>query len=415
MAASLPSPSLLVAPHGHVRWGAAAWVRVSLVLSLVAASCDTDPGSSAPPPREGRGATLSVTELYTLSLQETNDRLKALGVPVTARYGVRSFKLIYETVDAQGEPVQASGAVVAPSPVLGTMDILSFQHGTILRRGGAPSQSEGAQFIGIGYAADGYLSVLPDLLGLGESQGLHPYHHAATAGTAVVDMLRATSDLAAAKGWMLSGQLFLTGYSQGGYTAMAVHRALEEDYADEFTVMASAPMAGAYDLSGVMTETILSTEPYPSPYYLPYLILAYNEVYGLYDDPSEFLVSPYDTLLPPLFDGTHGEGEVNALLPDVPREILNPALLAAFEQDPNHMFRLVLAENDVHRWAPKAPIRMYHCAGDRHVPIANAHAALEGLKGGSASVELIEPVQDADHFGCAAYAIYSGKAWIDTF
>ena len=73
---------------------------------------------------------------------------------------------------------------------------MSFQHGTVLHDSEAPSQDESSQFIGLVYAADGYIAVLPDLLGLGEGSGIHPYHHAASSATAVVDMLRAVHDLA---------------------------------------------------------------------------------------------------------------------------------------------------------------------------------------------------------------------------
>ena len=390
------------------------WI-VCLLLGCVApVACDSG-GVVEPPPREGRGATVSVTKLYEKSRAEVDAELDRLGVPATARFGVAAYRILYETIGLHDEPVTASGAVVVPGPVLGALDVMSIQHGTILRDDKAPSQDESAQFLGVVYAADGYLAVLPDLLGLGASEGVHPYHHAATAATAVVDMLRASYDFAAAEGITLSGKLFLSGYSQGGHTAMAAHRALEAEYSDEFTVTASTPMAGAYDLSGVMAEIILSTEPYPSPYYLPYLLIGYDAVYELFDSPSDYLASPYDVLIPPLFDGTHGPRAINALMPDILRDVVNPTLLAAFEQDPNHFYRRLFEENDVYRWSPKASIRMYHCSGDRHVPIDNAYTALEGLKGGSGTVELIEPVSGADHFGCAAFAVYAGKAWIDTF
>ena len=385
----------------------------------VAAACpacdsapDTEPTS---PPREGRGATVSVTKLYERTADMINEDLQLLGLPVRARFGVSAYRLLYETVGFDGERNTASGALLVPSPVLGALDVMSFQHGTIIRDDQAPSRNDLARFTGLVYAADGYLAVMPDLLGLGDSEGFHPFHHEATSATAVVDMLRAAYDFAARAGIVLSGKLFLSGYSQGGYTAMAAHRALEEGYADEFTVTASAPMAGAYDLSGAMVEVVLSTEPYPSPYYLPYLLLAYNEIYGLFDSPSDYLASPYDVLIPPLFDGNHSSDEINALMPSVLRDVINPTLLAEFEQDPDHFFRQVLEENDVYQWSPGVPVRLYHCSGDRHVPIANAYAALEGLKGGAGSVELIEPVRDANHYECAAFAIYAGKAWIDTF
>ena len=391
-----------------VRWHVG--VIAFLLACLTPLACDS---TVEPPPdvsREGRGATLSITQLDSRSLEEVRAGIEDLGIPVSVRYGVTAYKILYETIGIDGNPTTASGALVMPDPPLGQLDVVSYQHGTILKDDNAPSQ--GGYFIGVLYAGDGYMAVLPDLLGLGESPGVHPYHHTASTATAVVDMLRASYDFAATEDIALSGQLFLTGYSQGGHTVMAAHRAIQEEYSDEFTVTASTPMAGAYDLSGVMVDVMLGDEPYPSPFYMPYLILGYNEVYGLFDDPSEFLASPYDEQIPPLFDGTHSPEEINALMPNVVREALNPTLLAAFETDPNHPYRQVLAENDVYRWAPEAPIRLYHCSGDRHVPIANAYAALEGLTG---SVELIEPVPGADHGQCASVALYAGKAWIDTF
>ena len=44
----------------------------------------------------------------------------------------------------------------------------------------------------------------------------------------------------------LNGQLFLMGYSHGGHVTMALHRELEQYHANEITITASAPMAGAY-------------------------------------------------------------------------------------------------------------------------------------------------------------------------
>ena len=386
-----------------------------LLVCVVPLACDTNPGSEPAPSRQGRGAAVSVEKLHDRSLSETHAELKRWGLPVAARFGVRVYKLLYETISPQGDPTVASGALLVPSPALGSLDMVGFQHGTILLDSEAPSQSEEMRLIGLAYAADGYVAVLPDLLGLGEGPGIHPYFHAASAATAVVDMLRATHDLAESEGWVLSGQLFLSGYSQGGHTAMVAHHVLEEEYADEFTVTASAPMAGPYDLSGIMLEIMLDRKAYPSPCYLPYLLRGYNEVYGFVGDLSEFFASPYDTLIPPLLDGTHRCSDINALLPDVPRDMLNPEMVEELERNPNHLFRQALAENDVYHWAPEVPIRLYHCSGDRHVPIAHAYKALDHLSGGAGTVELVEPVQAADHGDCAVFAIFAGKAWIDTF
>ena len=386
-------------------------VAAALAIAVfIPLSCDT---TEAPPPAaEGRGAIIEYEVLYNRTASAINEQLESLGVPVRARHNVRVYRLIYKTIGATGEWTQASGAVAVPDPAFGALEVVAYQHGTITMDSEAPSRSEFSQFIGVVYASDGYLAIMPDLLGLGSSPGMHPYHHAETAISAVVDMLRAARHLAAQEDIQLSEKLFLTGYSQGGYTAMAVHRGIEANHADEFTVTASAPGAGAYDMSGIMSDEMLSTDPHPAPYYLAYLIEGYNTVYQMFDDPSEYFASPYDVRIPPLFDGTHSANAIDAQLPQVARDMLNPELLADYESDPNHFFRTILAENNMHQWAPKAPIRMFHCSGDDHVPVENSHAALEGLTG---SVELVEPVRGGDHFECALPSLFGAKAWIDTF
>ena len=63
-------------------------------------------------------------------------------------------------------------------------------------------------------------------------------------------------------------QLFLEGYSEGGYVTMAAVKEIEENLSHEFNITMSFPMAGAYDLSGVLVDLMLSEEVYPDPYYL---------------------------------------------------------------------------------------------------------------------------------------------------
>ena len=349
------------------------------------------------------------------SVAQINSEFAALSVPVPARLAVSVYKVVYETIDADGAVTQASGALLVPQDAAGPLPLVSYQHGTLVARDDVPSAGSTEQTVGLAFATDGYVAVLPDLLGLGESPGLHPYVHAATSASAVVDMLRATVDFAALNGVDLNGQLFLVGYSQGGYTAMAAHREIEAAHQGEFEVTASAPMAGPYDLSGIMADTFTAPETHPAPYYLPYTLLAYNAIYRLFDAPSDFLTAPYDSLLPPLFDGTHTGGDIDAVMPAIPRDILNPDLVAAFESDPDHPFRIRLRENDVYDWAPQAPIRLYHCGQDRHVPPENSQVALHALRERGAQVDLFDPLPTGDHGDCAAPSLLLAKLWFDGF
>ena len=396
---------------GRMRKGPA--LVLGVLGLLVWAGCDSGVSVEDPEPRTGRGATLSAVQQTEWSAARLNDMFRASGIPAVARYGLRVHTVVYETIDPQGQTTQASGALFVPVDAPEALPLLSYQHGTLTTDAEAPSEGGFEQIIGLIYASDGYVVAMPDLLGLGASPGFHPYVHAASSATAVVDMLRASVDFVRDADAALNGQLFLTGYSQGGYTAMAAHRALEADHAGEFTVTASAPMAGPYDLSGTMAETFLQPEPHPSPYYLPYLLLAYDDVYGLFADPSEMLAAPYDETIPPLFDRQTAGGTINDALPSVALDFLAPTLVEAFQADPTYPLRQRLRENDLYDWTPRAPVRLYHCAADQHVPAENSAVAFERLQQRGADVQLIDPFPEGNHGTCFAPALLASKFWFD--
>ena len=186
------------------------------------------------------------------------------------------------------------------------------------------------------------------------------------------------------------------------------------EHADEFAITASAPGAGAYDMSGVMAEVMLSGEEYPQPYYLPYVLFAIDEYYNLYDSPSDYLKEEYASSLPPLFDGTHSGSEINDVMPSVPLEILKPEIVEEFKDDDDHPLRQALRDNDLYDWTPKAPMRLFHSTGDDLVPIENAELAYDTFKkNGAKNVELYE-CDCGTHGEAAPILLFSGFAWIQS-
>ncbi len=89
--------------------------------------------------------------------------------------------------------------------------------------------------MGILLASIGYIAVLPDYIGYGDSTNeLHPYVHAATLASATVDMNRAARKFLAGINRSTNGQFFLTGYSEGGYATLATQRLMQQSLATEF-------------------------------------------------------------------------------------------------------------------------------------------------------------------------------------
>ena len=173
-----------------------------------------------------RGKVLSVAYSNTLSVATLAFLFNDAQIPITPLYDVALYKVDYETISPLGGRTQASGALALPLNSGQLLPLVSYQHGTITLTNDAPSSMDltGEVTVGIGFASTGYAAAVPDYLGLGDSPGLHPYHHANSEATACVDMLRAVRTFCATNGFALTNLLFLCGYSEGGHATMALLR-----------------------------------------------------------------------------------------------------------------------------------------------------------------------------------------------
>ena len=353
----------------------------------------------------------------------TKDQLDSLldynGLPsafLANKYSIKIYKMNYWSKDAYDTLVPVSGLFVLPDDTC-ELPIFDYSHGTISRKSDAPSRVQGAEpYIAMVMASNGYLSIMPDYLGLGDGDGLHPYQHAKTEAYTNIFMLKAIKEYCTTNAILLNNQLFISGYSQGGHAAMSTHRMIEKDFATEFTVTASAPMSGAYDMDNTMVDVMLSNAPYAAPAYLPYLVLSWNPIYNLYSSISDAFKVPYDTTLPPLFNGTKSLGYIEARMPNVPKLIFDSTELNNFTTNLSHPFRLALKDNNSYtNWTPNAPLRMYYCTADQQVSYLNSMVAQDSLKAqGCTTCDAILVNATLDHQDCAQYALLMAKAFFDS-
>lgn len=388
-------------------------ITVVVLLGLMT-SCQNEPVPETPE-AEFRGVIISTTLLHTWTTTQTDSALAAYDPDLLTYpndYAIEIYRIVYKTIDANGEETQASGAVVIPVDGDGRYPLCSYEHGTVLNRYDVPSYESDELILGILFGCAGYVMSLPDYIGLGDSPGRHLYCHAATEASASIDLLRAAKTICASRDVILNDQLFIFGYSQGGHAAMALTKEIQNNYPEEFTITASAPMSGPYDMDGAQTDYVLADEPYGAPFYLPYLMFAYNEVYQMYDSPSDYLIAPYDTLLPPLFDGNHEGWEVDAVMPSIPKQIIKPEVLNDFINNPENPFRIALIDNDLTGWTPTVPITMYYCGGDELVNYQNAINAQDAfILNGSTTTSLYEPSPSASHTDCAEPCFIFANIW----
>ena len=363
---------------------------------------------------------VSKTLLHTFSKHELDSTLDANGIPSAiagTKWGVDAYKVIYNTVSFDSTATTASGLMIVPKLPGCSFPIAMYAHGTVLSKEQAPSRLQGIEpYIGLVISSSGYVSILPDYLGLGDGPGLHPYQHKHSEATAIIDFIRATKENLSSMNVTHNSQLFLTGYSQGGHAAMAAQEWIQNHLQGEMTVTASVPMSGAYDMSGTMADLMLLDSVYPEPAYLPYIVFGWNQIYHFFTNPSEILASPWDTVLPPLYDGTHDFGVVGQIAPSVPKTIFRPGQIDSFIIDPNYFFRVALRENDAYHFTPTAPTKMMYCKGDTRVPYLNALVAKAYFDStGCVNCQEFDVDSTLDHQPCAQYAVLYAKGFFETF
>ena len=293
---------------------------------------------------------------------------------LSIEYSAVMYSIAYETIDQFGDVTLASGMIAFPSVTSQAYPMVSFQHGTQIRRASAPSMN-GFNALSQAMVTAGYIYMEPDYLGLGISEILHPYHLKDVTASTVIDMIRAVknffhqTDLA-----HYNSQLFLAGYSEGGYATMATVKEIEDNLYDEFSITMSFPMAGAYDLSGVMVDLMLLEEPYPDPFYLPFFVLSYIEMYAL-GEVSDFFKTEYAEIFPDLFSGEYSGSYIDSFLPDIPIHMMLESVVDEFSSNGNYPFRVHLAENDLLNWSPQNPMYLFHGIIDESVPHENSIVA----------------------------------------
>jgi pimeloyl-ACP methyl ester carboxylesterase len=357
---------------------------------------------------EGRGAIVESTLLKQYARSEVQAIVEEFKVPFAVPSGVTLYKIVYETVDPFGESTQASGTIAIPDTNV-SMPLVSYQHGTITSRS-AVSSVLGLNLEAAVLSGTGYITVQADYLGLGESEILHPYLHAASLASAVVDMLKAAQAFLKQQKKQTNGQIFLLGYSQGGYATMAAQREIERTNA--FALTASLPMAGPYHISETMPPIMFSDNEYASPAYLPYTLYSYNEVYKVYGNIGEVFAPPYNQLIPQLFDGTQTLSQINTQLPSVPKNILQQSFVSDFTAFPNYPFKAVLEENDLINWTPTSKTILIHCESDEQVPVANSRDTYNAFIAREATdVELIT-FEGGTHAECGVSAMLYAKVEI---
>lgn len=314
-----------------------------------------------------------------------------IGLSGAAKCDVQVVPLNYVTPGVKGEASNASGVLLLPTGAncTGPAPLVAYAKGTDVQKNRTlanPADSETGLLAAM-YAGQGYAVVATDYLGFAKSAySYHPYLHAASEATSVIDSIRAARNAAKVLNASLNGKVMLTGYSQGGHASMATHREIEKNLSGEITVVAGAHLAGPYNLSGSIASGAAIAG---YQYFVPYFITAWQKIYGnLYTSVTAAFKTPYsgwiETLLPSstlnfetLVSTGPAAGQfwLAGALPgeQTPAGARDAMFQAAYIADitTNLNTNPVVAaakQNDLLDWSPKSKVLLCGGSGDPTVP-----------------------------------------------
>lgn len=364
------------------------------------------------------GHILNYKLVERITIAQLEQKWKSHGLPqfiAPIRNEIDVYDIDYTTKWHDGSEIKASGLYLVPVNVKEPMAQLIYHHGTSVKKERSGMFFNGEEMLCFFYAADAYSVIMPDYIGLGRGEKRHLYQHADSEGQAAIDMLAAVNELNETLKLKTSGQLFLTGYSQGGHSTLATHKKIEAEYQGTYKVTASAPMSGAYDMCGAQSTVMF--QPYTQPHYLPYLVDSYQEAYKLFSGEVYQMYKPkYQALIKRLYNGKYQHYQINDSLPSIPIEMFSDSLTKEFKTNPNFPFKVRLQENGMCEWKPIAPVLMSYSLKDEEVFYQNSLVAYKGMKKmGAKHVRKLQVSTKFSHANTAGFATLQSKLYFDSF
>jgi pimeloyl-ACP methyl ester carboxylesterase len=269
---------------------------------------------SMPTPSTPQRGQLLTTPPPMLASYSTADLLGLLGanalgkelltLAYTPKCSINVYQLSYETVGGAGEAATASGALMIPTGTdpscQGPLPIVAYAHGTksdkTFNIAALPNSNdnEGILLAAV-FAARGYIVVAPNYAGYDTSNlSYHPYLNADQQSKEMIDVVtaaRSALPLSSAPSVTDSGKLFVTGYSQGGFVAMAAQKAMQ---AAGMKVTAAAPMSGPYAPAAFGDAIFMGRVNTSGTLNFVFVTESYQHAYGnIYSSPTDVFEAQY--------------------------------------------------------------------------------------------------------------------------
>ena len=204
-----------------------------------------------------------------------------------------------------------------------------------------------------------------------------------------------------------NGELFVFGFSQGGHSALALHRELERM---RVKVNGTAIVGAIFDVERWFLGSLEKEDSIAQALYVSYLLLAFDDIYDVYESIDDVFRRRYAGIVENLFDMRHYFDDVMFALPPPARDLLKPSYYAQVTTNRDDPMRVRLRENAVDRWRPEAPVLAFHSPVDEEVPYDDALVSVERLRRRGATIA-VRTLPGFDHVNSWIQALPRAVRW----
>ncbi|MCG8412125.1 MAG: alpha/beta hydrolase [Bacteroidales bacterium] len=357
---------------------------------------------------EARGA-------FTL-LQETYPNFSQLSSKV--KTGIDVYKIVYKT-QFKEQTIQVSAIVAIPNTD-GEYPIVSFQNGTNTLHSNAPSVNLTNTLYQnlLLTATTGFVVAIPDYIGFGASDNItpHPYFHKESTIQTVIDMLKSIREIKSTlrNPVDIKKDVFLMGYSQGGWATLALHNAIETNYSSEFNLRASLCGAGAYNIWAI-NQQVVSLPLYSQPYFVAYLVAAHKSLRSFTNPISDIFKAPYDARVLNLFNGKNTGDQINAQLTFSIPDLFTDEYRTGLNEPKFSTVKSTLISNSVAPWNTSIPVRFVHGTTDTAVPFTSSQGMYQAMQtaGTAANKVALVPLAGLGHSEAIIPSVLNGFLWFN--
>ncbi len=426
-----------------------------LIVSMVAflSACGTDGNTGANSVEDGSAQLVGTTTIDDINASVMLQYVKGgIDANATNAFAYKAVKISYNTVGQDGQAVVASGLLTIPTPTAAyvayraatnqqpfTVSMICDNHGTIFLNSEAPTKVEVSNgvpnyklaILMTGFA--GFAAIYPDYIGFGDSNStVHPYILKQAAARNAVDMIKASMKYMESHGIALNHQLYVTGYSEGGYNAMATAQSIENGALTNVNIKGVAPMAGPYNVEDLANKELNATHTMVYPAFLADLAYSYA---NYYND-----VNLSDVAVPSLgqfqtaFNGANDTVPIHVILglstgaapygfnEHTADALFKTAFITDYQNNVNNLMRQKFVENNLDNWAPKSRMNLIQCLSDEIIPFSEANNTYNKFLAAGANVTLtgiptsmlsqqVDATHPFVHANCGATAYGAAVKW----